>query len=287
MTVLLQISDPHFGTEQPPVVEALLQLARQMRPALVVLSGDITQRARRSQYEAAREFVSRIGDGEQSPAVLAIPGNHDIPLFNVFGRMFQPYGGFERVFGEQLEPQWENPEFLVIGVNTTRPARHKDGEVSMQQIERVSQRLQAATPRQVRVVVTHQPVHVVKGSEIHNRLHGHYEAISEWSRAGADIIMGGHIHLPYIAPLHDHYGHVSRRCWVVQAGTAVSRRVRRLQSNSVNVIRCSQPIERPLIECPPIDCPPIDCVVERWDYSAECDAFTRALAQPLPLERAP
>lgn len=275
MTVLLQISDTHFGTEQPPVVEALLQLAHETRPALVVLSGDITQRARRSQYAAAQEFVSRIGPPERSPAVLAIPGNHDIPLFNVFGRMFRPYGGFERAFGGQLEPEWESPEFLVIGVNTTRPARHKDGEVSMQQIEQVSQRLQTATPRQVRVVVTHQPVHVVKGSEIHNRLHGHYEAISAWSRAGADIIMGGHIHLPYIAPLHEHYERVSRRCWVVQAGTAVSARVRRLQSNSVNVVRCEQGPERV----------PSECVVERWDYSASSDAFTREIVQTLHLDR--
>lgn len=270
MTVLLQISDTHFGTEQPPVVKALLHLAREMQPAAVVLSGDITQRARRSQYASAKEFVSGIG----TPAVLAIPGNHDIPLFNVFGRMFRPYAGFERVFGGELEPQWESPDFLVICVNTTRPARHKDGEVSMQQIERVSQRLRAATPRQVRIVVTHQPVHVVKGSEIHNLLHGHYEAVSAWSQAGADIIMGGHIHLPYIVPLHEHYDHVSRRCWVVQAGTAVSRRVRRLQANSVNVIRCQRPF----------DCP-LQCIVERWDYSAASDAFIREITQPLALER--
>jgi 3',5'-cyclic AMP phosphodiesterase CpdA len=267
MTVLLQISDTHFGTERPAVAEALLQLAAELKPTVVVLSGDITQRARRGQFLAAHRFVSRI----TTPAFLAIPGNHDIPLFNVFARMFYPYAGFQRVFGEQLEPDWESHDFLVLCVNTTRPARHKDGEVSAEQIARVSQRLQAATPSQVRVVVTHQPVHVLKGSEIHNRLHGYDAAITAWSQAGADIIMGGHIHLPYIAPLHEHYERVTRHCWVVQAGTAVSCRVRRHQTNSVNVIRRGQAFE---------------CIAERWDYSAEQDKFICVKTHHLPLQRA-
>jgi 3',5'-cyclic AMP phosphodiesterase CpdA len=266
MTVLLQISDPHFGTERPAVVEALLQLALQERPAIVVISGDITQRARRAQFAAAKEFVSRIA----APAIVAVPGNHDIPLFNVLARSFYPYRGFQWVFGEQLEPEWESPEFRVVCVNTTRPARHKDGEVSAEQIDRVSQRLRAATPEQVRVVVTHQPVYVLKGSEIHNRLHGYAQAISSWSAAGADIIMGGHIHLPYIAPLHDHSEAAARRCWVVQAGTAVSCRVRKRQSNSVNIIRRTQQM---------------GCVVERWDYSVGDDKFLCVTSQELYLER--
>jgi 3',5'-cyclic AMP phosphodiesterase CpdA len=266
MTALLQISDTHFGTERPAVVEALVRLAEQLRPAIVVVSGDITQRARHSQFAAAAEFVSRLA----SSAVVAIPGNHDIPLFNVFARLFDPYGGFTRAFGKRLEPEWESAEFQVSCVNTTRPARHKDGEVSTEQIERVSQRLQTAKPEQVRVVVTHQPVHVLKGSEVHNRLHGYDAAIKAWSRAGADIIMGGHIHLPYIAPLHEHYANVSRRCWIVQAGTAVSYRVRKGQANSVNIIKRTQPF---------------GCIAERWDYTASGDEFTCATTQQLPLER--
>jgi 3',5'-cyclic AMP phosphodiesterase CpdA len=266
MTVLLQISDPHFGTERPAVVEALLQLAQQVRPAVAVFSGDITQRARHAQFAAAKQFLSRL----TAPAVVAVPGNHDIPLFNVLARSFYPYSGFKWVFGEQLEPEWESPEFRVVCVNTTRPARHKDGEVSAEQIERVSQRLLASTPEQVRVVVTHQPVFVLKGSEVHNRLHGYKDAICAWSKAGADIIMGGHIHLPYIAPLHDHSEAVARRCWVVQAGTAVSCRVRKHQANSVNIIKRT---------------PQMGCVVERWDYSADGDKFNCVTAQELYLER--
>jgi 3',5'-cyclic AMP phosphodiesterase CpdA len=80
MTLLLQISDPHFGTEQPPVAQALLRLATALRPDLVVMSGDITQRARRTQFNAARAFVDRF---DATPFVV-VPGNHDIPLYNLF-----------------------------------------------------------------------------------------------------------------------------------------------------------------------------------------------------------
>lgn len=265
MTCLLQISDTHFGTEQPPVVDALLRFASAVRPEIVVMSGDITQRARRAQFDAAREFVSRIG----APATVAIPGNHDIPLFNVFARLFHPYAGFERAFGEDLEPECRSADFVVICVNTTRASRHKDGEVSAEQILRVSKRLATATKHQLRIVVTHQPVHVLRGSEVHNRLHGYAAAIEAWSSAGADIIMGGHIHLPYVAPLHEHYD-LHRRCWVVQAGTAVSRRVRARHPNSVNVIKRENANE---------------AVAERWDYSAERDEFQLVTMERLSLDR--
>lgn len=92
MTTLLQISDAHFGTEQPPVVQALLQLARGQAPDLVVMSGDITQRARRSQFKAARAFVDQL----KPAALLTIPGNHDIPLFNLTLRAFAPYSNYSR-----------------------------------------------------------------------------------------------------------------------------------------------------------------------------------------------
>lgn len=133
MSVLLQISDTHFGTEQPPVLEALVALAAQQRPDLVVLSGDITQRARPSQFRAAKAFVDRLG-----APFLAVPGNHDIALFDLWSRLTRPYARYTKVFGTNLEPVYASPDLLVIGVNTTRAWRHKNGEVSTGQIYRVA-----------------------------------------------------------------------------------------------------------------------------------------------------
>ncbi len=251
MTVLLQISDTHFGTEQPPVVEALVRLVHEQAPDLVVLSGDITQRARRKQFRAARAFVDRLG----VVVTLAIPGNHDIPLFNVAARLFYPYANYSREFGIELEPVFESDQLLVITLNTTRFYRHTDGEVSNEQIKRVATRLEQAAPTKLRVVVTHQPVAVTRAQDETNLLHGRMEAIRHWAQAGADIILGGHIHLPYVLALHQQVAELPRRLWAIQAGTAVSSRVRHEVGNSVNLIRYSVQAARRR-----------EAVIERWDY---------------------
>lgn len=256
MSILLQISDPHFGTEQAPVVDALASFASQQRPDLLVLSGDITQRARPAQFLAARAFVDRLG----SP-VLAIPGNHDIPLFDLWTRVRRPYSRYIAAFGADLEPVHRAPDLLVVAVNTTRPWRHKHGQVSAQQIERVAQVLASAEAAQLRVVVVHQPVAVNHADDLSNRLRGHAAALQRWSEAGADVVMGGHIHRAYVMPLQG----LARPLWAVQAGTAVSSRLRDGAPNSVNLMRWG------------VDSLTGGCQFEQWDYSAEAQAFLLAM----------
>ena len=269
MSLLLQVSDTHFGTEQPAVVEALLRLVRAQPPDLVVLSGDITQRARRRQFRTAQAFMERLA----VPATLVVPGNHDIPLFNVVARFLAPYANHQRVFGRTLEPEFESADLLVIGVNTTRPLCHKDGEVSASQVARVSRRLRQAHAAQLRVVVTHQPVHVTRPEDETNVLHGLWKGVCAWAAAGVDLILGGHIHLPYVRPLSERFHELPRCVWAVQAGTAVSARVRTGAPNSVNLIRyaCA---ERPC-----------RCVVERWDYDASAQRFTLVNQTTIRLQR--
>lgn len=259
MSVLLQISDPHFGTEQAPVMAALLSLAQAQRPDIVVWSGDITQRARHSQFAAARRFADEV----KAPHRLVIPGNHDIPLFNLAARLLAPYANFRRAFGPELEPCISTPQWLVIGVNTTRPWHHKDGEVSADQIDAVTARLDQAQAGQVKVVVVHQPVCVTLDKDRENLLRGHEAALSHWGQAGVDLILGGHIHLPYVVPQKTIRGGSQHPFWVVQAGTALSSRLRGDTANSVNLIR------RPAIPGQPLS-------IERWDFNAEHAAFAMA-----------
>lgn len=266
MSTLLQISDPHFGTEQPHVVHALRRLARSLRPELIVFSGDITQRARRTQFTAARRFAAGLG-----APVLAVPGNHDIPLFNIVARIVSPYGNYMSAFGGNLEPEYDSDTFLVVCTNTTRPARHKDGEISCAQIARVCARLRQATPEQVRIVVTHQPVLAIRKEDEANLLHGHETAVRVWSHAGADIIMSGHIHLPYVRSLAERFSDLPRRTWCVQAGTAVSWRIRGDVPNSINVLRHARGDPA--------------CRVERWDFDATRKEFHCVSKNLLVLDR--
>ncbi|WP_137921004.1 metallophosphoesterase [Hydrogenophaga sp. 2FB] len=253
MSTILQISDPHFGTEVPEVAQALVHLGQQLRPDLVVLSGDITQRARTAQFAAARAFMERF----DAPR-LVLPGNHDIPLFNLWGRLVRPYAGYRAAFGDELEPVFVSPALMVLGVNTTRAHRHKNGEVSAAQVARVAERLAQATAAQLRVVVVHQPIEVVRERDVHDRLRGHAAAQAAWAAAGADVVMGGHIHLPYVVPLPG----LARPMWAVQAGTAVSSRVRPDAPNSVNLLRW--------------DAAERACAVEQWDFSAADQVFVQA-----------
>ena len=276
MTVLLQISDTHFGTEQPPVMAALLAMAAEQRPAVVVLSGDITQRARPAQFSAARAFVDRFG-----VPVLAIPGNHDIALFDLWSRFTRPYARHAAAFGPELEPVHETAQLLVLGVNTTRAWRHQHGEVSAAQIERVARRLAAASAQQLRVVVVHQPAAVPDERNRPHLLRGHAQALRAWAAAGADVVMGGHLHLPYTLQVPG----LARRLCVVQAGTAVSSRTRAEVPNSVNLLRWGpadhgargrdgdQPGAGPA------------CVIERWDYAAAAQRFARAATTLIEPER--
>ena len=123
---------------------------------------------------------------------------------------------------------------MVVCVNTTRAWRHKHGEVSgAADRPRGPACWRAPSAAQLRVVVVHQPVAVTRAEDVPNRLRGHAAALQRWAAAGADLVMGGHIHLPYVMPLQG----LARPMWVVQAGTAVSSRVREGVPNSVNLLR--------------------------------------------------
>ena len=267
MTLLLQVSDPHFGTEQAPVVAALERLVAAQRPDVLLLSGDITQRATAAQFAAARAFVDRL----QVPTVLAVPGNHDIPLFNLAQRLLQPYARYQQAFGPVLEPEFDSPSVLVLALNTTRWWRHADGEVSAAQITRVADRLARASARQWKLVLLHQPVAVTRAQDRKNLLHGHADAVQRWRAAGADMVLGGHIHLPFLLPLPGPSGGggAGPVLWAVQAGTAVSRRVRAEAGNSVNLIRVA-------------DSGPRQAAVERWDHDAGLQQFCCVAQQALP-----
>ena len=162
----------------------------------------------------------------------------------------------------------------MIGVNTTRPQRHKDGVVSPAQISRVVGRLQRARREQLRVVVTHQPACVMRPEDEKDRLHGGEAAVQAWARAGADLVLGGHIHLPYVSDVCALVQAAARTMYCVQAGTALSHRVRHGSPNSVNVIRWT----------PPANGDARECAVERWDYDLADSAFE--LTHPYALKLA-
>ena len=195
---LLHLSDTHFGTEVPAVADALKRLCEQQRPEVAVLSGDVTQRARPGQFAAAARFLKTLA----VPQTLVLPGNHDVPLFDLPARLMRPYAQFQAAFGYELESLYSDAHWLVITVNTTRWYRHKNGEIDPVQIDTVAARLrqrhaepvagggdapsaggdQRGRPRQPAAAPPRQ-------------------ALAAWAEAGVDLVLGGHIHLPYVTPV--------------------------------------------------------------------------------------
>ena len=261
--MILHLTDPHFGAERPEVVRGLIAWARAQRPRLVVLSGDITQRARAAQFAAAGAFLRELCAAagiDRARDVLLLPGNHDIPLFNLPARLLDPYGGYARLAASGLNPLIRRDDVWLIGVNTTRPWRHKHGEVSGAQIERVAARLHAAPADALRVVVTHQPLWVVERDDLKDRARNHRAALRAWAAAGADLFLAGHIHQSFVAPLPG----PQRHAWVVQTGTAVSHRIREQVPNSIHSITPRPPAA------------PQRAHVQRWDWDG---AAFRCVAQ--------
>lgn len=255
MTRILHLSDTHFGTEVPEVVRALEIHLQEMPADLLIISGDITQRARRAQFAAAATFVQRLQQNGLAHTLI-VPGNHDLPLFNLIQRFCRPYRHYQEYFGHDLEPCFENDDVLIIGLNTTHPRRHKNGRVSPQQIQAVSQRLKACSPTKRRFVVAHQPFGAMVSSDLENLQQGAEPALKAWAEAGLDAVIGGHIHLPYIRPLTQQYPELGREIWAVQAGTATSTRLRRAIPNSFNRLHIVHADNSRQI------------LAERWDYQA-------------------
>ena len=259
--MILHISDLHFGTEQGAVVDALLRSVEDLTLDAVIVSGDITQRARRREFAAALAFLDELCERAALSLredVLLVPGNHDIPLFNLAARLGWPYHNYTRAFGPTLQPVLRRDGLLAIGVNTTRRWRHKHGQISQQQIDAVSAGLRAAGDDTLRIVVTHQPLAVKHADDEIDLLRGHAAARSEWLAAGVDLVLAGHIHLAYALPLE---GESPRGGgWLLQTGTAVSERVRDQVPNSFHVIM-------------PTPLAATRCVIERFDYHWAEDAF--------------
>lgn len=226
---MAHISDPHFGTEVPEVVEALVADLHEQRPDLIFLTGDITQRARRSQFERAREFLNRLPNVPR----LCLPGNHDLPLFDLPRRLIEPYGHYRRYVSATLAPEFSNETVAVIGVDATTPLRHKDGALRTRQILRTASRLRQLQ-QPFRIVLTHQPLAAWMARDRQNVAHGAERALDQWITAGADLFLGGHIHLPYCMEVRTREQRASGV--LLQAGTCVSHRIRSGIPNSYNLI---------------------------------------------------
>ena len=231
---LVHLSDLHTGRVDDGVLAALVTTINAMEPHLVVVSGDLTQRATVVQFRAARTFL----DALRRP-VLVIPGNHDIPLWNVARRFLSPLARYRRFITADLSPVVEDAEMIVAGVNTARSLTVGEGRINARQVRRVLDRLAAAPPTAIRIIVTHHPFDLPRGVKERRLLGRARMAMAQFAAAGAELFLSGHLHLSHVSHSAERYRIAGHSALIVQAGT-VSRRGRG-EEPCFNVLRLDRP----------------------------------------------
>jgi 3',5'-cyclic AMP phosphodiesterase CpdA len=219
---ILHVSDVHFGPPHlPDLSKEILALAERRRPDLVVLSGDLTQRAKPVQFREARRFVEGFG----MPTIV-VPGNHDVPLYRVWERFFAPYGAYRKHFQRDLEPVVRSPQFIAVGINTAHGLTFTEGRIRKSRLREVARLLEEAPDSLVKIVVAHH--HLVPPPRFGSQkvLTNAFEAIDVFSRAGVDLILSGHHHQSFIANSEEFYPKGRPPVVILHSGTTTSTRGR-------------------------------------------------------------
>lgn len=257
MRTVVHLSDLHFGRVDEVLLDPLAACVESLAPDVVVVSGDLTQRAKSVQFEQASRFLARL-PGPQ----IVVPGNHDVPLYNIFDRFMRPLARYKRHIGRELAPSHVDGELAVFGLNTARALVVKNGRVNPEQLQALRDAMSRLPPDVVKVVVTHHPFDVAPDVDDDELVGRAGLAMRVFAECGVDVLLAGHLHVSHSADTGDRYALSGYEALVVSAGTATSTRGRG-EVNSFNVMR----LEKPRIE------------VERWHWHANVGRFKRASLQ--------
>ncbi len=221
MTVIAHVSDLHFGTEDPAAAASLLADLDGTNgpiPDLVAVSGDLTQRARTEELQAARAFLDQLPG-----AYLVVPGNHDVPLYDVFSRFARPYAKYRKHITRDLAPFVALEDAAVAGVTTAFGTLGKNGRITSAHVDAACVAF-ASTPRRWKLLVAHHPLELDELDTENDVVENAAPALARFERAGLDVILSGHLHVATTrAPATRAPGH---RIVSVHAGTSISTRLR-------------------------------------------------------------
>ncbi len=235
---ILHVSDLHFGPPYlPKVGEALLRIAPTLEAHAIVVSGDLTQRAKAEQFEAARKFI------DQLPPLprMVVPGNHDVPLYRVWERVSTPHALYQKYITEDLNPVMQIPHAILVGIDSTSPyTALSNGRITQEQLDRCVTMFKETPNGAARIVVAHHHFAPAPDNLRDSRMQRAERAMRQFDELKVDLIMGGHLHRAYIGNSLDFYPGLDRDRGIIicQSGTTTSRRGRgrEREKNSFNIV---------------------------------------------------
>jgi 3',5'-cyclic AMP phosphodiesterase CpdA len=234
MRTIVHVSDLHFGRLDTRVVAPLVAAIGEVAPDLVTVSGDFTQRARVSQFALARDFLHSL----PCPR-LVVPGNHDVPLYDVARRFLWPLARYRRFIADDLEPMFLDAEIVALGLNSARSLSFGRGRLSARQIEKAADRLRGVPSGLIKIIVTHHPFDLPDDCDGKHLVGRAKMAMAALASVGADLFLAGHLHVSHIGRTAERYQIAGHSALVVQAGTMSTRQ--RGEANSFNVLRLNRP----------------------------------------------
>lgn len=194
MRTLVHISDLHFGKFDSQIIKPLQKSIRDINPDLLIISGDITDRGRSSQFRRAREFLNSL------PArKFIVPGNHDVPLYKRFILVGKPLKRFQKFISSDLEPFYSDDEIAVLGINTTKVvALTGNGRIGEEHLASIQERFLNMEGPRVKILVTHHPFDLPSQPIRHGLVRGAKRAMNTLKDCGVDMLLAGHLHVSHI-----------------------------------------------------------------------------------------
>jgi len=236
MRTIVHISDTHFGRIDYSVIDRLREKILEISPDLLVISGDLTQRARSREFQEARAFL----DSLPKPQIV-VPGNHDVPLHNIFTRFFSPLAKYKKYVTVDLQPFYADEEIAVMGINTARSFTVKGGRINEEQAAMIREKFYGLKDEMLKAIVTHHPFDVPEGFDEGDIVGRAKKTMRRIAECGVDLFLAGHIHIGHTGDTAKRYDvGAGRPALILQAGTATSTRGRG-QTNSFNVIEFGHP----------------------------------------------
>ncbi|HEX4166368.1 MAG TPA: metallophosphoesterase [Bryobacteraceae bacterium] len=230
MRLIAHISDLHFGYNDPLLAKALSESLTRISPNVLVVSGDLVEHATDAEFQDARDFL----DSLPWPQII-VPGNHDLPFYNLWRRFTEGLDKYRRFITENLQPAFIDDELAIVGADSAHLYPVKGGKITDSQLDDLVGLFASFPSALFRVLVTHHPFDLPEPSNPH-LLIGHSRRAVTLLAPVVDILLAGHVHVSSTGSTSTRYKLEGQAIAFVQAGTAISDR-NKGENNSFNVIR--------------------------------------------------